>query len=56
MIKKVFLTLTLVAAFTVADIVATSGGLTGNTCISASIIRGSAFREKADSVIVATGM
>ena len=95
MIKKIFLAIAFVTAFTAADIVATSSGLTGNTCMAAapndgtytrtsssvsvytheghpkgsfsvylhhgkryiiSIIRGSAFRAKADSVIEAIGM
>lgn len=36
MIKKIFLAIALVTAFTATDIVATSGGLTGNTCMAAT--------------------
>lgn len=36
MIKKLVLVIALVAAFTTADIVATSCGLTGNTCMAAA--------------------
>lgn len=36
MIKKFFLAIALVATFTVTDIVATSTGLTGNTCMAAA--------------------
>lgn len=36
MIKKFVLVIALVAAFTTADIVATSCGLTGNTCMAAA--------------------
>lgn len=53
MIKKVFLTTALMAVFTATDIVATSSGLTGNTCMAAAPNNGT-YTRTSSSVYVYT--